>query len=188
MYKKIFAALPLPLEGKILGISGMKYWIGSRNYTPPEKVISDDANLVEAEYPEINVLSLPYKNGSFDYVICDQVLEHIEGNMEIAVSEIRRVLKPGGMAVFASPFIYPIHFGPKDLWRISTDGWKYLTKDFSETIACDSWGNRLFLGLMFLYPKIGNWQIPDNKYSFKNYLATKNNIEYPLITWTIVKK
>lgn len=41
---------------------------------------------------------LPFKSASFDLVICTEVLEHVV-NPENVVSEIGRVLKPGGEAV-----------------------------------------------------------------------------------------
>lgn len=41
---------------------------------------------------------LPFKSSSFDLVVCTEVLEHVV-NPENVVSEIRRVLKPGGEAV-----------------------------------------------------------------------------------------
>lgn len=41
---------------------------------------------------------LPFKQASFDLVICTEVLEHVV-NPEQVVSEIERVLKPGGAAI-----------------------------------------------------------------------------------------
>jgi SAM-dependent methyltransferase len=45
--------------------------------------------------------SIPYKSNSFDYVICTEVLEHIEGNDPIR--ECYRVLKPNGVALITVP-------------------------------------------------------------------------------------
>lgn len=41
---------------------------------------------------------LPYKNKSFDLVICTEVLEHVE-RPDIVLKEIRRILKPGGISL-----------------------------------------------------------------------------------------
>lgn len=49
---------------------------------------------------------LPYPDASFDIVVCEQVLEHIENPGEI-LAEIRRVLRPGGMAVLGVPSFPP---------------------------------------------------------------------------------
>ncbi len=49
-----------------------------------------------------NAHNLPYKNRSFDTVLCIEVLEHVE-NPDKVVSEIKRVLKAGGMAIILVP-------------------------------------------------------------------------------------
>jgi ubiquinone/menaquinone biosynthesis C-methylase UbiE len=46
--------------------------------------------------------SLPFAAGSFDRVYCSEVLEHLV-DPGAAVAEIRRVLKPGGVAVLSVP-------------------------------------------------------------------------------------
>lgn len=188
MYKSIFEALPLPLSGDILGISGLKFWTGSPNYIPPKKIITDSAHVVQTEFPGVNVCKLPYPNNTYDYVICDQVIEHVEGNVQTAVNEMRRVLKPKGIAIITTGFMYPIHYGPKDLWRFSKDGLCYLCSDFSEVIECGSWGNRLALILFSLYRKFSDLEVPERKFSLTNYIATKNNEIYPLTTWIIIRK
>jgi len=48
-----------------------------------------------------NARKLPFKTDSFDWLICLEVLEHIEGDE--AIKECFRVLKPGGKALFSVP-------------------------------------------------------------------------------------
>ncbi len=51
-----------------------------------------------------SVLELPLENGSVDYIIMDQVLEHLAMDDVIpALHEIRRVLKTGGRCVIVVP-------------------------------------------------------------------------------------
>lgn len=45
---------------------------------------------------------IPYEDESFDLVICDNVLEHLENPDEV-FREVRRVLKPGGRFVAKTP-------------------------------------------------------------------------------------
>ncbi|MEK7576114.1 MAG: class I SAM-dependent methyltransferase [Patescibacteria group bacterium] len=188
MYKKIFSSLELPLQGDILGVSGLKYFIGSKNYKPPMQIISKDAKITQANYPDVNMCNLPYPDNSFDVVVADQVIEHIEGNIEQAISECHRVLKTRGMLIIGTVFIHPIHWGPKDMWRFSTAALKYLCRDFSEIVECGSWGNKWIHALFFLYENARDWDIPERRFNVKHFFATLNDTKYPLNTWIIARK
>lgn len=188
MYKSIFDALPLPLNGSILGIDSLKYFRGSKNFSPDRKIIEDDADVKEVFYPEVSMLKLPFADNTFDAVISDQVLEHIEGDVFQAIEESRRVLKPGGLAIHTSICIQPIHWGPKDMWRFTPDGLRYLCRNFSEIVVCESWGNRWAHALFFLHDKARDWEVPERKISPVHWLASKNDPGYPLTVWIIAKK
>lgn len=49
---------------------------------------------------------LPYRDGAFDVVVCEQVLEHVD-DPRAALVEIARVLRPGGRLVFGVPTFPP---------------------------------------------------------------------------------
>lgn len=49
-----------------------------------------------------DITDMQYKDNTFDYVICNHVMEHI-ADEEKAVSEIKRVLKPTGKWIFSFP-------------------------------------------------------------------------------------
>ena len=53
-----------------------------------------------------NGASLPFADGSFDKVICSEVLEHIP-NYRAVLKEITRVLKTGGIFVASVPRFFP---------------------------------------------------------------------------------
>jgi len=188
MYKEIFDALPLPLTGTILGIDSLKYFRGSKNLILDRVIIAKDASITETQYPDVNMLSLPYADSTFDVVISDQVLEHIEGDPYQAVEESRRVLKPEGIAIHTSVCIHPIHWGPKDMWRFTPDGLRYLCRNFSQIVICGSWGNRWAHALFFLYDGTRDWKVPVFHWHPIRILASRNDPAFPLTVWIIARK
>jgi SAM-dependent methyltransferase len=65
--------------------------------------------------------SMPFATASFDSVLCNAVLEHVEKVDEV-VAELARVLKVGGHAVIAVPFLQPYHRCPRDFRRYTAEG------------------------------------------------------------------
>jgi SAM-dependent methyltransferase len=68
---------------------------------------------------------LPAQDEEFDYALCTTVLEHLE-EPEQALRECHRVLKRGGVAIYSVPFIWHLHEEPRDFYRFSKYGLKYL--------------------------------------------------------------
>ncbi|MDR1876048.1 MAG: class I SAM-dependent methyltransferase [Flavobacteriaceae bacterium] len=52
-----------------------------------------------------DILDLPFQDNEFDVVFCNHVLEHIEDDAR-AMSELYRVMKPGGWGIFQVPMKY----------------------------------------------------------------------------------
>ena len=68
---------------------------------------------------------IPADDETFDSAICTAVLEHLE-EPEQALRECFRVLKSGGYAIYSVPFIWHLHEEPRDFYRYSKYGLKYL--------------------------------------------------------------
>lgn len=49
-----------------------------------------------------DICALPFKNDSYDLILCNHVLEHIPNDIK-AMEELYRVLKPGGTAILQVP-------------------------------------------------------------------------------------
>jgi SAM-dependent methyltransferase len=62
------------------------------------------------------VEALPVDDGSFDVVLCTQVLEHSDDPAE-AVRELRRVTAPGGRVLCSTHGVQVYHPSPVDYWR-----------------------------------------------------------------------
>lgn len=178
MYKKINGYFKQPIKGKILGISGVENIIS---------LISKDADVLEVQYPEVDMQDLPYEDNSFNYVISDQVIEHLE-NPQKAIEESYRVLKKGGIAIHTTCFINYIHSCPKDFWRFSPEALKYLCQSFSEILQCEGWGNRIAILLCFISDRFRSIRIPESKWSIRRLFATWNEKRYPIVTWLVAKK
>jgi SAM-dependent methyltransferase len=74
------------------------------------------------------VEALPVEDGSFDVVLCTQVLEHCDDPAQ-AVRELRRVTRPGGRVLASTHGVQVYHPSPVDYWRWTHEG---LRKLFSE--------------------------------------------------------
>jgi SAM-dependent methyltransferase len=55
-------------------------------------------------WPDIDINAIEFDDDTFDIVIHSEVLEHVENPVH-ALSECRRVLKPGGSVVFTIPVV-----------------------------------------------------------------------------------
>ena len=71
--------------------------------------------------------ALPFDDATFDWVICTEVLEHCPRPGQV-LSEVRRVLKPGGTCFLTTPFLHPLHELPYDFYRFTPPALRYLAE------------------------------------------------------------
>jgi len=83
-----------------------------------------------------NAEALPFRGATFQRVECDAVLEHVE-HPELVMSEITRVLAPGGFAHIVVPFCHPFHEYPRDFRRFTPDGLRPLAGPLE--IVAEGW-------------------------------------------------
>lgn len=85
------------------------------------------------DFPNVNkigsVEDIPFTGNTFDTVWCEAVLEHTP-NPIIAVNEMYRVLRTGGLIFVMVPFNHKFHSHPDDYQRWSKEGLKHLMRYF----------------------------------------------------------
>lgn len=91
---QIFRLAPKIKEG--IGVDIARSFIDTANQEKIKRGISN------VSFAQAVVETLPFEDAKFDKIICGEVLEHVH-DKDAALSEIARVLKPGGMFVVSVP-------------------------------------------------------------------------------------
>ena len=158
--------------------------------------ISDWNPILNKNFPRVEFTNLPYPiydiqnlhqipDNYADVVYSEMVLEHIS-NPEAAISEIFRILKPGGIVIHTTVFIMPYHPSPNDYWRFSSDALKLMHYKY-KTVKVGGYGNRRSIAIMLLrftrFPVMYS-----TKFNFMTFLLKGNNQKFPIVTWVIAKK
>lgn len=123
------------MEGRVLdvGCGEMPF----RAYLPSE-VQYQGLDVAEAvsfgmrDNPDIvhfDGVNIPFPDQSWDGIICTEVLEHTE-NPEALISEMYRVLKPGGTILITVPFSARVHHAPHDYQRFTRFRLARMLSDF----------------------------------------------------------
>jgi len=86
---------------KVLHMAPEKAFISRLKKLPHLDYISCDLESPLAEV-KADICDLPFADASFDWILCNHVLEHIPNDTK-AMQELYRVLKPGGKALLQVP-------------------------------------------------------------------------------------
>lgn len=140
-------ALPNFASGRVAALPHCRRWFQTHVQTqvPGERILNlgsgvdkvyENPNLINfdiAPHENAEVVGdgehLPFRDGVFDGVILDAVIEHLARPARV-VAEARRVLKPGGHALANVPFLYPFHAAPHDYQRYTPLGLRLLFEEF----------------------------------------------------------
>ena len=103
-------------------------------------------------------------DGSFDLVLCTQVLEHCD-NPWRGIVEISRILTPQGYAILSVPHVWFYHPHPHDHWRFTQEGVVRLCRegDLIPQSLMAQGGTVLTVGQVLnfvVYGIIGRWGAP----------------------------
>jgi SAM-dependent methyltransferase len=134
-YMNIDLAERIDLTGNVLDMGrSLSRSATYRRYLPA----ADDPNvnyiavdLIAKQKPDVRAdfeATLPFADGSIDRVMLLNVLEHIYEHRTL-LSELRRVLKPGGKMYFYVPFFIVIHRHPHDFYRYTDEALERMMKE-----------------------------------------------------------
>ena len=91
------------------------------------------------EGPGVDLICNIYKlvdvfgENSFDIVVCMETMEHVK-DWVVGVSNLKRVLKPGGILIFSVPSIgRGLHEYPYDYWRFQMQNLEHIFSDMEIT-------------------------------------------------------
>lgn len=113
------------LEGMILDLGGER--IHKRGQFDIEagglRVVYANYSTEKMPHVQADAARVPFRDQSFEGVICSEVLEHLP-DPRPALCEMFRVLKPGGQALICVPFLFRIHGNPCDYGRYTDHFWR----------------------------------------------------------------
>ena len=90
-----------------------------------------DLSMKDVDY-NVDIQNLPFKDNTYDFIFASHVLEHIPDDRK-ALSEIRRILKPNGIAVLPVPVVcdrtieYP-EANPSEAYHVRAPGLDYFQR------------------------------------------------------------
>lgn len=140
LYKSVKEYSPY-MTGKCMdfgcGIQPYRRMLPAREYVGVE--IESDSKMPGVIYYDGH--TLPFEDETFDSIISSEVFEHIS-NVEEIITELRRVLKTGGIMLLTVPFVYPKHCWPYDFKRYTMQGLQNMLIDERfECIECKADSN-----------------------------------------------
>ena len=101
-----------------------------RTLLPGARYVALDLRLTPLVHVIASAARIPFSDERFDLVLCTQMLEYASDPGHV-LSEIHRVLKPGGRLLLSTPAIFP-QDAAEDRWRFLPAGVRQLLSAFAE--------------------------------------------------------
>jgi len=124
--RRLFSKLitEIDLDGDIIDIGSGPVKDGNTKGLSNE-IISRRKTLDYIKNPGVDIVGdvhkIPISDCSVAGVLFQGVIEHINDPQQ-AISEIHRILKPGGYIYVEAPFMQHFHYDPEDNYRFTDDG------------------------------------------------------------------
>lgn len=117
VHMRLAAAAPIPANPRVLevgsGAHGLIFFFEGAERVGVDPLADHYRDLFPAWQSRARTIAafgeaLPFDDGSFDIVLCDNVVDHAERPRQI-LSEVARVLAPGGLLYFAVNVHHPFY-------------------------------------------------------------------------------
>jgi SAM-dependent methyltransferase len=98
--------------------------------------------------------NIPYEDSTFDFILCTEVLEHVEHPAKM-IGEMNRVLKPDGIILMTTPFLQILHETPYDFYRYTPFALRSLVEEGGfelKSITGFSGAMGFFIASLIRYP------------------------------------
>ena len=120
------------------------------------KVVSIDIASTRQADVVADVCRIPFLDNGFDIVLLMEVLEHVH-NPPQALTEIYRVMRPGGLLIFSVPFVFPLHDRPVDYFRFTRHGLELLLRNYDQVhiVERNNYGEAIAVLIMRLLMEKG---------------------------------
>lgn len=141
-----------------------------------KKILSNlgNNNYTHLKYPEYDLLNLKNLSPKYDLFILDQILEHLP-NPFLAADNILSHLRPNGIVISTSVFLYPLHYynpdNKQDYFRYTSDGLKSIFNRF-RIIKSSLYGGQNLL--RYLHQNL--WFEGGNGVGFQNNLLSNPKV------------
>jgi SAM-dependent methyltransferase len=131
-------------------------------------------------YPEFDLCAPLEGRGTFDVVICEQVIEHVVDPWT-AVANLRGLCEPGGHVLVSTPFLIRLHelpmYGMPDYWRFTPRGLRTLLERGGLVVdEVGAWGNRACV--------VGNF---DRWPAYRRWQSLRNEDDLPVQVWAFAR-
>lgn len=143
--EKFLAANSKDIHGWVLEITDNYYTkiFGAGAVTKSEVLDINRKNKQATIYGDLRSLKKTITTNTYDCIILTHVLGMID-EYEMAVSEIHRILKPGGVLLLTSATMGPVFDQETNFWRFTSSGARHLfTKYFGKNVHVQTYGNVL---------------------------------------------
>ena len=119
----------IPEQSRVLdagsGRAPYRHFFSHARYETADRATTASGGNGAVKHHCCDLSNMPMDDGAYDFIIFTQVLEHVPEPF-LVISELFRILRPGGRLLFTGPHFYEEHELPLDFYRYTSFGVRHL--------------------------------------------------------------